>query len=187
MEVTITACQPEEGASLHAAAHRLLALAAEEAGIALPLGLEELPGGKPYCPAAPAFHFNLSHSGGWAVCAVAPCPVGVDVQEERPVRPALLRKFSPGEQAQLAVRPASAFFDLWALKEAAAKCTGRCGVPGVLYGSEVSLDPLSLGRDGLQGALAPFPVEGVHLAAVLQCREAVEVRLRVLAPKAQPT
>lgn len=175
MKITVTACTPRQGETLHAAAHRLLARAARQAGLSLPLALAELPGGKPVCPEAPGFCFNLSHSGGWAVCATAGSPVGVDIQEERPVRPALLQKFSQAEQAQLAGWPASAFFDLWVLKEAAAKCTGRCGIPGIFSGSEVTLSPVSLGRAGIQGALAPFPAEGIHLAVAAATEERLEI------------
>lgn len=38
------------------------------------------PGGKPFFPDHPSRHFNLSHSGRYALCAVGECPVGVDIQ-----------------------------------------------------------------------------------------------------------
>lgn len=87
------------------------------------------PGGKPYLPGCPAFHFNLSHSGLWAVCAVADTPVGVDIEQVRPVSLKLSRKFSPQEQQAIFQAPPQVqlplFFDLWVQKEAFTKCTGQ--------------------------------------------------------------
>lgn len=49
-------------------------------------GLKRTPEGKPYFPDYPDFHYNISHSGRYAVCGMicggtAPQPVGVDLQE----------------------------------------------------------------------------------------------------------
>ncbi|MCD7856972.1 MAG: 4'-phosphopantetheinyl transferase superfamily protein [Clostridiales bacterium] len=180
MKIRLLAARPKEGESLHQAAHRLLALAAEEAGLPPDLALGCTPEGKPVFPDAPGFHFNLSHAAGWAVCAVAPCPVGVDLEGERPLRANVARQFSPTEQAQLAALPPAAFFDLWVLKEAAAKCTGRCGMRGVLRGSEVTLHPLSVGVDGIGAALVSFPEEGLHLAVCAATEESLEPELTIL-------
>ena len=40
--------------------------------------------GKPYFPDHPNCHFNLSHSGPSALCAVDDCPVGADIEVIRP-------------------------------------------------------------------------------------------------------
>ena len=45
---------------------------------ALAASLEKGPYGKPYLTGYPEIHFNISHSGGWAVCALASMPCGVD-------------------------------------------------------------------------------------------------------------
>lgn len=180
MELRLLAARPTDGESLHQAAHRLLTLAAAEAGLPDGLTLGRTPEGKPVFPEAPEFHFNLSHAAGWAVCAVAPCPVGVDLEGERPLRANVVRHFSPAEQAQLAVLPPSAFFDLWVLKEAAAKCTGHCGMRGVLRGSEVTLRPLSVGVDGIWAALVPFPAPGLHLAVCAATETPLEPVLTIL-------
>ena len=37
--------------------------------------------GKPYFPAYPDFHYNISHSSGLVVCAAADHPLGIDIQE----------------------------------------------------------------------------------------------------------
>lgn len=38
---------------------------------------------------------SLSHSGDYAVCAIAGRPVGVDIQKEQPIRQSVLRHFLP--------------------------------------------------------------------------------------------
>ena len=45
-----------------------------------PLEVAIAQGGKPYLAKEPDIHFNLSHSGEWAVCAISSSPVGVDIQ-----------------------------------------------------------------------------------------------------------
>ena len=46
------------------------------------LALESRPDrGKPYFPAFPDFHYNISHSGDYVVCAVSDHPVGIDLQK----------------------------------------------------------------------------------------------------------
>ncbi len=109
-----------------------------------------------------------------------PLPGGGGFGGERPLRAHVARPFSPAEQAQLAALPPSAFFDLWVRKEAAAKCTGRCGMRGVLHGSEVTLRPLSVGVDGVGAALVPFPAPGLHLAVCAATEEPLEPVLTIL-------
>ena len=53
--------------------------------------------GRPSCPVLP-LSFSLSHSGGYAACAVSARPVGVDLEEIRPLRPALLGILSEEER-----------------------------------------------------------------------------------------
>lgn len=101
-------------------------------------GLDPLPElaagerGKPWFPACPQYHFNLSHSGTLALCALADRPVGVDIQEIRKAwRPSLVtRTCTPQERAWLSSRGdrAEDFAQLWALKESAGKQTGY-GLP----------------------------------------------------------
>lgn len=86
------------------------------------------PAGKPYFPARPEFHYSISHSGEWVVCAVGAVPLGVDIQVERPVRPVVFRALSPVEQRELdgleEQERFPAFFDIWCLKEAYSKAIG---------------------------------------------------------------
>lgn len=85
--------------------------------------------GKPYVVDLPV-QFNLSHSGPYALCAVAARPVGADIQVLRPVKDALIRRVcSPEELAYLCGQgdrslQAARFIQLWTVKEALLKCCG---------------------------------------------------------------
>jgi 4'-phosphopantetheinyl transferase len=88
------------------------------------------PNGKPSFPEGPEIHFNISHSGQWAVCAIANKSVGVDVERMRRVNPGLAERFfSPDEVATLRGLPselqAEKFIQLWTLKESFLKAIGR--------------------------------------------------------------
>jgi 4'-phosphopantetheinyl transferase len=73
-------------------------------------------------------HFNVSHAGDWAVIALAASPVGIDIEQCRPLdyRSVGAQVFSAAEQARIdqAVDRAGAFFDLWTAKEALLKAWG---------------------------------------------------------------
>jgi len=109
--------------------------------------------GKPFLLGGPGnLEFNLSHSGDYALCALARGrAVGVDVERERPKHsgPEIARRFfSRAEAAALESWPLSdrnaAFFRTWASKEAFIKATGR-GLAQPLSAFDVSLDaPLRL-------------------------------------------
>lgn len=90
-----------------------LALSRELGIRALPEVLRE-PDGKPFFPALPALHFNLSHSRGGAVCALHSLPVGIDIEKLRPAP----RRLAQG----MADEP---FFRLWTAKEATVKREGK--------------------------------------------------------------
>lgn len=94
-------------------------------------------GGKPHFPAFPGFHYNISHSGSYVVCAVCDQPVGIDLQqipdqEERAVKIAK-RFFSPQEQEalqELRGRNETGalcrlFCRYWTARESYIKLTGR--------------------------------------------------------------
>jgi 4'-phosphopantetheinyl transferase len=94
--------------------------------------------------------FNLSHSGDWALVAVAGGrEVGVDVEQFRSLpeaAPIAERTFAPEELAALAdlatdKRPA-VFFHIWACKEAFIKATGL-GLSYPLRDFSVPLRPMT--------------------------------------------
>lgn len=104
--------------------------------------------GKPQLEDAPAFGFNLSHSGGLAVFAFAGgCEVGVDVEQVHGVsdRDTIVEKyFSPAEQEEFQQVEANereqAFFNAWTRKEAYVKARGK-GLSIPLNSFSVSLRP----------------------------------------------
>src|SRR5690606_36787457 len=81
----------------------------------------------------PEIHFNLAHSGEWAVLAVASSPVGVDIEHCTPgaADHLLAACFTEHERAHIhSARDTAA---QWAAKEAVLKACG-CGL---------SVDPAS--------------------------------------------
>ncbi|MFE5731747.1 4'-phosphopantetheinyl transferase family protein [Streptomyces sp. NPDC056528] len=87
------------------------------------------PHGKPYLRGHDA-HFSLSHSGDRVLVAVAPVPVGVDVEAipaDGPVRD-LMSALHPRERTELEALPVpdrpAAFARCWSRKEAALKVSG---------------------------------------------------------------
>jgi 4'-phosphopantetheinyl transferase len=89
--------------------------------------------GKPYLPNH-SIHFNLSHSGDYALYAFSNIPdilLGIDVERitHRHELAIAKRFFTPAEYAQLAALPleqqAEAFFHIWTQKEAFIKAIGQ--------------------------------------------------------------
>ena len=86
--------------------------------------------GKPCLPRRPDVQFSLSHSGTWAMCAVADRPVGCDIQLAAPRSLRVARRFfTDAECARIfALAPEGArqamFYRIWALKESFIKCLG---------------------------------------------------------------
>lgn len=74
-------------------------------------------------------HFNISHSGGWVLIAVAIEELGIDIEitdEDFSYRELLSEHFNPEEEDFItrAMNPAEAFFYLWTRKEALTKAWG---------------------------------------------------------------
>jgi 4'-phosphopantetheinyl transferase len=106
------------------------------------------PQGKPRLPDPVPLHFNLSHSGGYALFAVSTCgEVGVDLERVRPFTNMLElaeRFFCPSEAAALRAHPEGsrhdAFLHVWTRKEAFIKACGT-GLAHGLERFEVSVPP----------------------------------------------
>lgn len=86
--------------------------------------------GKPFLLNAPAFHFNVSHSGKWVVCAIDDHPLGIDIEQLRPIDFEVGKVcFSDTEYDALMGQEAesrlSYFYDLWTLKESFVKAEGQ--------------------------------------------------------------
>jgi 4'-phosphopantetheinyl transferase len=120
----------EKARALSAGSEMLLQTAIRETfGISGPLRFTKGPFGKPLLAEYPHIHFNLSHSGYYAVCALGCEPVGVDLQMIGALKMKLARRFfSEEELCWLESLPKEkqirGFYDLWAIKESYMKYTG---------------------------------------------------------------
>ncbi len=87
--------------------------------------------GKPRLESYPDFHYSLSHSGEWVICAVDDAQIGVDIQEMKEIKLALARRFyHPDEYERLIgiekqELQRKEFYTMWAAKESYVKLTGR--------------------------------------------------------------
>lgn len=85
--------------------------------------------GKPFLTLEPGLHYNISHSGEYVLCILAPVEVGIDIQIhkeanyqrllERMVPETMIPEILDGD------RPVEAFFTQWVLREAYIKWTGE--------------------------------------------------------------
>ena len=105
-----------------------------------PRGKPALVGGK--------IEFNVSHAGHWFACAVSEqTPLGVDIEEEHPLRDMVAvaeHFFAPAEVMQLFATDEKdrtrSFFECWTRKEAVIKATGE-GISRPLDSFEVAFGP----------------------------------------------
>ena len=85
--------------------------------------------GKPYIKNTD-IHFNISHSGDYAVCAISDCEVGIDIQKiEKPNLQVAKRFFAKKEYEYILNQPdekskTEAFYRIWTLKESFVKAVG---------------------------------------------------------------
>lgn len=106
----------------------LAALLLEAKGVEPPPPMARTPQGKPYFPTLPQDHFSVSHSKGLGLCALAPVPVGCDIERARPRREGLpAYALDEGEYRWFRDRGGrwEDFYTLWTMKEARVKCTGE--------------------------------------------------------------
>lgn len=107
---------------------RLLSRLLLERAVGLAWGWDRLPSveksarGKPFFPDFPRHWFSLSHSGGYALCALSDAgPVGVDIEVVRPHRDGLPQyAFSEEELAEFDGSWED-FARLWTIKESRCK------------------------------------------------------------------
>jgi len=86
--------------------------------------------GKPHIGNLSNVHFNISHSGQYVVCAVAPTEIGIDVERVRKVNLRIAERFfSPSEIHDLMALDEENrmryFITLWTIKESYLKAIGR--------------------------------------------------------------
>lgn len=100
--------------------------------------------GKLYLPGVDDFFFSLSHSGEYAACVVSDVPVGVDIQQKKPTKANIARRFFQCEEAEsIEKQPkenqADMFFRYWTGKESYLKLKGE-GILGGLDSFFVDLE-----------------------------------------------
>jgi 4'-phosphopantetheinyl transferase len=151
--------------------------------------------GKPrLAPGLPALEFNLSHSGGWGLLAVArDRPVGADVEQVRDVPDALSiadAHFSAAERQVLgslaAAERQGAFFRGWTRKEAMVKAIGD-GLGRALGSFDVDLAPGSVSAltrfDGRPGDAAGWSLRDLTAPPGYAAAGAVAVAPGAAAPR----
>jgi 4'-phosphopantetheinyl transferase len=88
------------------------------------------PYGKPGVAGLPSFHYNIAHSGRWIVCAVDGEPVGIDIEEIKPISLDVAKYFFSLQEYhwlmdQEEAARLSCFYELWTLKESFVKRLGK--------------------------------------------------------------
>jgi len=86
--------------------------------------------GKPHIANLSNIHFNISHSGNYVVCAVAPAELGIDVERVRNVNLRIAERFfsQPEIDDLMALdedKRMPYFITLWTIKESYLKAIGR--------------------------------------------------------------
>ncbi len=111
-------------------AHRLLCFALKST-----YGIEPSPEdwakgefGKPYLKSFSGVHFNISHSGNMAMCALHSGRVGADIELARPFEHGLEKRIMSDSERQVfqeCDEKVKFFYQIWTLKESYLKYTGR--------------------------------------------------------------
>jgi 4'-phosphopantetheinyl transferase len=164
-EVHVWRVQVPGDDSRGAARRALASLLADYLGGAGTAELGIADNGKPRLARDPGrLSFNLSHSGGLAMVAIAPggTDVGIDVEQLRPRRDLvrLAQRWLPAVDAAAVAAVVEAereavFYAAWTRHEARVKCTGA-GLAGPAPGPEVVARPLEVD----EGYAAAVAVEG---------------------------
>lgn len=100
--------------------------------------------GKPFLKGYPIFHYNISHSGKWVICALSRYPVGVDIEQIKSIDLEIAKRyFTRGEYVSILnipeIRRSNAFFRIWTAKESYVKYAGK-GLSIPLNSFAVSLE-----------------------------------------------
>ncbi|UOQ48664.1 4'-phosphopantetheinyl transferase superfamily protein [Gracilibacillus caseinilyticus] len=81
--------------------------------------------GKPYLSTDSCFHFNVSHAGEWIACTVHDSPVGIDIEQIKPIDyAAAFLTNNECRTVALDVSPLRKFYQIWTAKESFLKACG---------------------------------------------------------------
>ena len=112
-----------QAAFLSQYARKALAASAEKTGVRLDR-LDKAENGAPL--PSNGFHWSVTHKPAYVGGVVAPVPIGLDIEEIRPVRDGMhARVGSPAEWALSEEDPVHLFFRFWTAKEAVLKAAGK--------------------------------------------------------------
>ncbi|NLD48108.1 MAG: 4'-phosphopantetheinyl transferase superfamily protein [Clostridiaceae bacterium] len=106
--------------------------------------------GKPYLEGADNFHYNLSHSGEYVVCAVSDKPVGIDIERIKDMKFDIAERFFSKEETQSLLSideeyRLERFFDFWTLKESYIKADGKgLSIPLDSFSFQIKEDEICL-------------------------------------------
>lgn len=86
--------------------------------------------GKPFLSNYNDIQYNISHSGKWVVCSIDNLPVGIDVEQIKPIDISIAERFFSKEEVRSlmsknVVDRETCFYDLWVLKESYIKAVGK--------------------------------------------------------------
>lgn len=147
-------------ARLSLGASVLLKLALDEFGLGDKIDqIETGVYGKPYLKHT-EFHFSLSHSGHYAICAFSNAPIGADLQQIKEKLPRrTTRILSDTEKAYLEqlteAEQIRTFYRLWARKESLIKWDGR--------GLRLPIEQLSFVQQGILVDTITFEGKRLHI------------------------
>ncbi len=124
----ILALKSSKDRALSLGAELLMLYALDNEGVIFPVSIEYGQYGKPYI-ANFNIHFNLSHSGTYAVCAIGDTEVGVDIEMIKTPSVAVARRcFSYNELSRVMNETGQPdpdeFYRHWTIKESYIKATG---------------------------------------------------------------
>ncbi len=86
--------------------------------------------GKPFLSNYAGIQYNTSHSGRWVVCALADRPVGIDIEQIKPIDLRIAERFFSKQEFESLMSKEEAhreefFYELWASKESYIKAIGK--------------------------------------------------------------
>ncbi|WP_379155579.1 4'-phosphopantetheinyl transferase family protein [Paenibacillus sp. sgz5001063] len=128
--------------------------------------------GKPYLADLPDCQFNLSHAGDYVLCAIDQKPLGIDVEEIKPIDLSIAsRFFTPGENQEIQRMPEDRrldhFYQLWTAKESYIKFKGTgLSMPLNSFSLHISAERIELvEQDGSPVAQVECYFKSFHLSA----------------------
>ena len=111
--------------------------------------------GKPFITGMDDLHFNISHSGDYAICAVSDTEVGCDIEKTGELNMSLAERFFTPEEKSV-IRSSDDFFKIWVKKESVIKCTGE-GLSRSLDTFSVLSNRVDIGGETMYTGLAKAP------------------------------